>query len=93
NHCPDVRGMGVRVSVESAVWIENLDARALNIRKNPISEKVLLGFRSFGVPLEQAILQMAPFERSEQGQVVQSIVSMLVNESTNGNSQRLGLNR
>ena len=79
--------------LSDGVWIENLDARALNIRKNPISEKVLLGFRSFGVPLEQAILQMAPFECSEQGQVVQSIVSMLVNESTNGNSQRLGLHR
>lgn len=81
--------------IGDGTWAENLQAVTLRLKNHPISDKALLGLKSFGVALQQTALQMAPFESSEQAKVVQSILVSLFESSSSGldlSAERTGMN-
>jgi hypothetical protein len=57
------------------------DLAGLGLTLHPMGQKTLHGLRSFGAPLEEAILQMVPFESSEQARVARMAVTKLFAES------------
>lgn len=68
--------------IGDGAWAENLQSVTLRLKNHPISDKALPGLKSFGVALQQTVLQMTPFEDSEQAKVVLSILDSLFGSSS-----------